>query len=66
MATVKYIFTVSNGQLLVKLNNVALEFEGDNYQTYKSPTLVLFKNNIKLSDFGIFINSFKINKQDYV
>jgi len=66
MATVKYIFTVSNGQLLVKLNNVALEFEGDNYQTYKSPTLVLFKNNIKLSDFGIFINSFKIENFDTI
>lgn len=44
MATSKYIFTVSNGQLLVELNNVSLDFDGDESKTYKSPTLDLFKD----------------------
>lgn len=60
MATSKYIFTVSNGQLLVELNNVSLDFDGDESKTYESPTLDLFKDTIRLLDFGIFVKSFKI------
>lgn len=66
MAIAKYIFTVSNGQLLVELNNVAVEFEGEHSKTYKSPTLDLFKKNIKLFDFGIFVDSFKIENFDTI
>jgi len=60
MATPKYIFTVSNGQLLVELNNSSLDFDGDESKTYESPTLDLFKDTIVLLDFGIFVKPFKI------
>jgi hypothetical protein len=66
MATPKYIFTASNGQLLVKLNNVALQFEGEETLTYKSPTFRFYKKKIRLNDFGIFVQDFKLENFDNI
>ena len=57
----KYIFTASNGQLLVKLKNISSEFADDESLSYNRPSVQLFGKKINLFDFGEFQKDFKIS-----
>lgn len=57
----KYIFTASNGQLLVKLKNISSEFADDESLSYKSPSVQLFAKKISVFDFGEFQKDYRIS-----
>ena len=56
----KYIFTASNGLLVVKLKNIATEFTANESLSFKSPSVQLYGDKILIYDFGIRQKDFGI------
>lgn len=59
MATPKYIFSVSNGQLNVVLDNAVPDFDNNESYAYRAASADLYNlKTIKLHDFGLFKKDF--------
>lgn len=57
----KYIFTASNGLLVVKLKNIASEFTNDESLSYKGSSVQQFGSKIFLYDFGLLQKDFRFS-----
>lgn len=58
MAVLQYIFTASNGQLVVELDNGANDWENNEKTSYRQASVQRLGNHINISDSGIFQKDF--------
>lgn len=59
MATPKYIFSSSNGLLVVELDNSSIQWDNDEISSYRAASINIFNSEkISLFDFGEFVKEF--------